>query len=148
MERDLLGRRRNFLNSDADYRYLKRLHEENRIIPVVGDFAGPHTLREIGRYLRERGELIRVFYTSNVEQYLLRSQSWQAFVRNAMELPFHEDAVFIRSYWGSRMPHPESQPGYRFAQVLQYVRPILRPGEPGRQPAYLELVTTDTIRLR
>ena len=148
LERDLQGRHRNFLNSDANYRHLKRLHEENRIIPVVGDFAGPHTLRELGRYLREQGEKVTVFYTSNVEQYLLRSQSWPAFVRNTMELPLDDCAVFIRSYWGSRLPHPESEPGYRFTQVLQYIRPFLRNLDPAKQHTYFEVVTTDTIRLR
>ena len=47
-ERDLEGRQQNFLNSSQEYRYLKRLQEENRIIPVVGDFSGSRALREIG----------------------------------------------------------------------------------------------------
>jgi hypothetical protein len=148
MERDLQGRRRNFLNNDADYRYLKQLHEQNRIIPVVGDFAGPHSLKELGRYLRERGESVSVFYTSNVEQYLLRSQNWQSFVRNAKTLPLDDRALFIRSYWSSRTRHPESEPGYRSTQVIQYIRPFLEKVDPFKQPTYLELVTTETIKLR
>ncbi|PYV07747.1 MAG: hypothetical protein DMG07_27705, partial [Acidobacteria bacterium] len=34
LETDLEGRNQNFLNSAAEFRYLKRLHEENRIVPV------------------------------------------------------------------------------------------------------------------
>ena len=133
LERDLDGKRQNFLNSSAEFRFIKRLHEENRIVPLVGDFAGSHALSELGRFLRERGEEVTVFYTSNVEQYLVRSDTWPRFLDNVAQLPLDDRAVFIRAYWSSSTPHPAGEPGYRFTQVLQWVKPFLRSVDPTRK---------------
>lgn len=148
LERDLEGHRQNFLNSAADFRYLKQLYEENRILPVVGDFAGAHALRETGRFLRERNEKVTVFYTSNVEQYLMRARSWKRFVENVRELPLDERAVFIRSYWSNRIPHPEGIAGYRFTQILQWALPFLNEFSGDRLPTYWDIITTGTIKLK
>ena len=43
-----------YLASDANFRFVKTLEEENLIVPVVGNFAGPKALRGVGRYVRER----------------------------------------------------------------------------------------------
>jgi hypothetical protein len=40
----------------------------------VGDFAGAHTLRRVGEFLRAHGGRVRVFYGSNVEVYLSRER--------------------------------------------------------------------------
>ncbi len=147
-ERDLEGRQQNFLNSSQEFRYLKRLQEENRIIPVVGDFSGSRALREIGRFLKERDEKVTVFYTSNVEQYLVRSQSWGKFVENVLELPLDERAVFIRAHWSNRMPHPEAVPGYRFTQILQWAKPFLKNFSDNGPYSYWDIITTGTIKLQ
>jgi len=147
-ETDLEGRRENFLNQEGEFRYLRRLHEENRIIPLVGDFAGRHTLRELGHYLRENNERVTVFYTSNVEQYLVQNLSWPEFLKNLESLPLDERAVFIRSYWSNHLLHPQSVPGYRFTQVLQPIRPFLEKSRFGPPATYWDIVTADTIPLR
>jgi hypothetical protein len=146
-ERDLDGNLGNFLNSSEDFRYIKLLQEENRILPITGDFAGPHALRELGRYLTERGEKITVFYTSNVEQYLVRNRVWPLFLRNLSELPLDDHAVFIRAYWSNYVSHPEGVAGYRFTQILQWVRPFLKEFNPNAAYSYWDIVTTDTIKL-
>jgi hypothetical protein len=148
LEKDLEGNRANFLGSDLEFRYLKRLQEENRIIPVVGDFAGDHALGELGRFLKERGEKVTVFYASNVEQYLMRNRSWPLFIRNLELLPLDERAVIIRAYWSQHRNHPENIPGYRFTQVLQWLRPSLAALDPRHQYNYWDLVTENTIPLR
>jgi hypothetical protein len=147
LETDLDGNRQNFLNSSREFRYLKQLQEENRIVPLVGDFAGDHTLRALGRFLRERGEQVTVFYTSNVEQYLVRNQTWPRFLENAAALPLDERAVFIRAYWSTRAPHPDGESGYSFTQILQWVKPFLETFGTGRSHTYWEIVTADTIKL-
>ncbi len=146
-EKDLDGNMENDLNSPQDFHYLKRLEEENRIIPVTGDFAGEHALREIGQYLTERNEKVTVFYTSNVEQYLIRNMVWPRFLKNLGELPLDDHAVFIRAYWGNFIPHPEGINGYRFTQILQMIRPFLQDFNPRMPYSYWDIVTTDTIRL-
>ncbi|HYK88482.1 MAG TPA: hypothetical protein VE398_06915 [Acidobacteriota bacterium] len=146
-ERDLEGKMQDFLNSTQDFRYLKRLQEENRIIPIVGDFAGSHALRELGRYLRERDERVTVFYTSNVEQYLVRNNAWARFLKNVGELPLDDRAVFIRAYWSTYISHPEGVAGYRFTQILQWIKPFLREFNPNLVYSYWDIVTTNTIKL-
>ncbi len=146
-ERDLEGRMGNFLNSTTDFRYLKRLQEENRIVPITGDFAGPHALKEIGKYLKERGEKVTVFYTSNVEQYLMRNMTWPRFLQNVRELPLDDHAVFIRAYWSSYYTHPEGVAGYRFTQILQWIKPFLKDWDPTANYSYWDVVTTNTIKL-
>lgn len=147
VERDLEGKQQNFLDSAGDFRFIQRLHEENRIIPVIGDFAGRHALREIGAYLREIGEKVTVFYTSNVEQYLVQSLSWPEFLKNVAALPLDERALFVRAYWSNHLRHPESVPGYRFTQILQPIRPFLEKFKPSPQVTYWDIVTASTIPL-
>ncbi len=147
-EKDLDGKMQDFLNSTQDFRYLKRLQEENRIIPVTGDFAGPHALKEIGSYLREQDEKVTVFYTSNVEQYLVRNMVWPKFLQNVSRLPLDDHAVFIRAYWSRFISHPEGVAGYRFTQILQWIKPFLKEFNPDFEYSYWDIVTTNTIKLR
>ncbi|MFH1574471.1 MAG: hypothetical protein ABIG68_10835 [Acidobacteriota bacterium] len=148
LETDLRGQRQNFLNAAQDFRFLKRMHEENRIIPVVGDFAGKHALQEIGNYLRRQNLKVTVFYTSNVEQILVQELTWPQFLKNAASLPLDDRAVFIRSYWSNHLLHPQSVPGYRFTQVVQPIRQFLRNFKPGPGVTYWDIVTADSIPLR
>ena len=94
---DLAGQRRAYLATEANYRVIKDLEERNLIVPIVGDFAGPKALRSVGAYLRKRGLVVRAFYTSNVEQYLFRSDGAIAFYANVETLPIDNESVFIRS---------------------------------------------------
>ena len=73
--RDQHGKPGNFLASRSDYEFLRSLHESNRIIPIVGDFAGTKALAAVAAYLKENGHTVTAFYTSNVEQYLFRNGS-------------------------------------------------------------------------
>jgi hypothetical protein len=148
VEKDLDGRMQNFLNSTEEFRFVKQMEEENRIVPIVGDFSGPHALKELGKFLKEKDEKITVFYASNVEQYLIRDMTWPNFIDNLKQLPFDDRAVFIRTHRSNYVPHPEEVPGYQFTQILQRVKPFLDSIPPGKSLSYWEIVTTDTIKLR
>ncbi len=148
LEKDIDGNRQNFLNSAKDFLYLKTLEEENRIIPAVGDFAGTKAFNELGNVLTEWNEKVTVFYVSNVEQYLLRNQTWQHFLRNVAALPLDDRAVFIRAYWSDRLDHPELLPGYSFATVLQWAKPFLQSVNPNGTYSYWDIVTMNTIKLK
>jgi hypothetical protein len=91
------GRPGNFLASERDYRFVRELQRRNRIIPVVGDFAGDKALKAIGDYLREEGYAVSAFYTSNVEQFLFRNDVFGAFAENVKALPVNAKSVFIRA---------------------------------------------------
>ena len=89
MQQDLHGKLGNFLTCEDDYEFLRKLHRSNRIIPVVGDFAGPKALAGVGEYLKKHGHSVTVFYTSNVEQYLFANGSFGSFVENVKKLPHY-----------------------------------------------------------
>jgi len=93
---DREGVNRGFVASEENYQYVRELQRKNLLIPVVGDFAGPHALRDVGGYLREHGATVTAFYTSNVEQYLFINGVWKGFYANAATLPVNSKSVFIR----------------------------------------------------
>ena len=148
LEKDIDGNRQNLLNSTQDFLYVKRLEEENRIIPVVGDFAGSHAFNELRNVVTEWNERVTVFYASNVEQYLLRNHNWPQFLKNVSTLPLDDRAVFIRAYWSDRLDHPDLVPGYSFATVLQWAKPFLYCVNPSGNYSYWDIVTLNTIKLK
>jgi len=96
METDGRDRNWSFLATENQFRVVRDLQKRNLIIPIVGDFAGDAALRSIGRYLKEHGAVLSVFYTSNVEQYLFNDGVWERFYANVASLPIHESSLFVR----------------------------------------------------
>lgn len=95
--RDLEGRQRSFLSSEAAFRVVKSLEERNLVIPVVGDFAGAKAFDQVARWMREHGEKLSALYASNVEYYLFRDGTFDAFAANVTHLPRDARSVIIRS---------------------------------------------------
>lgn len=146
LETDLQGRPGNFLASDDDYRFVRRLHELNRIIPVTGDFAGPKALASVGAYLKEKGYTVSAFYTSNVEQFLFQNGVFGNFVANVRKLPIDDKSVLIRAVSRMRQTeHPAHQPGHRTTTLLQKISVFLRDQDTYLYPSYWDLVTTHYI---
>jgi hypothetical protein len=100
LETDGQGRQRNYLVLEESFQAVKSLQERDGVIPVVGDLSGPSALAGIGRLLREKGESLSAFYTSNVEFYLERDGRYQRFIVNLARLPRTNRAVVIRSIFG------------------------------------------------
>jgi hypothetical protein len=86
-----------FLASEASYQAVRELQMRNLVVPVVGDFQGPHALVAVGAYLREHGLTVAAFYASNVEMYLFRNENWQTFYRSLGAMPITSDSVLVRS---------------------------------------------------
>lgn len=86
-----------FLSTEESYGAIRDLQRRNLIVPVVGDFAGERGLRAVASYLEGRGLTLSVLYTSNVEQYLFRSEDWRAFYANLARFPVESDSVLVRS---------------------------------------------------
>jgi hypothetical protein len=97
---DSLGRQGNFLASEEAFQFVKSLEGRNLVIPVVGDLAGPTALVKVGTLLKNRGEPLSAFYTSNVEFYLARAGTLDRFLDNLARLPRLPRAVIIRSVFG------------------------------------------------
>jgi hypothetical protein len=146
LEKDLEGHWGNYLNSEEDFHFLKRLQERNLIIPVIGDFAGPKAVRSIGTYVREMGETVSVFYVSNVEFYLLQNGAFGQYGENLKLLPLDEKSLLIRAYF--RFPHPERLPGYISATLLQRVSSFIQIFDAKQYFSYQELGLRDYIAFK
>ena len=143
LERDRKGKFGNYLNSEADFQFVKQMHSRNLIVPVVGDFAGPKALRKVGEYLKGLGETVSVFYVSNVEFYLIRNGVFDRFAENVQELPLSDQSLFIRAYF--RFPHPERRPGYVSATLLQRMRRFIENRNAGNYQSYQDLGLRDYL---
>jgi hypothetical protein len=148
LERDLEGRQSGYLVREEDFRYLQQLQRTNRIVPVVGDLSGSKAMGAIASYLVERHLKVAAFYTSNVEQYLMRDGGFVRFARNVAALPSDAQSVIIRSYFPNRLPHPAQVPGYNTVQVMQTVKSFLDAEAAGGYQSYFELVTKDVLELQ
>jgi len=92
------GKNQSFLASEENFRTIQKLELENRVIPLVGDFAGNKTIMGIGKYLKERDVTVSVFYVSNVERYLFDDFAHgKQFYTNVRSLPVNKSSTFIRS---------------------------------------------------
>jgi hypothetical protein len=143
LERDLDGKFGNYLNSEADFQFIKQLHSRNLIVPVVGDFAGPKALRNVAEYLKGLGETVSVFYLSNVEFYLIQNGVFDRFAENMQQLPISDQSLLIRSYF--RFPHPERRPGYVSATLLQLMTRFIENRNAGNYQSYQDLGLKDYI---
>jgi hypothetical protein len=94
---DEMGMARSFLATEQAFAVVKDLERRNLILPVVGNFAGPKTLRAIGSYLRRNRAAVSAFYVSNVEEYLRQDSTWRAFCGNVASLPATSTSTFIRA---------------------------------------------------
>jgi hypothetical protein len=79
------GQNHSYMASEENFQAIKRLQSENRIVPIVGNFAGTMALRSIGHYVRGHDA----------------TEDWKRFFDNVAELPVNNDSVFIRSYFNN-----------------------------------------------
>jgi hypothetical protein len=143
LETDLEGRHRNWLASSTDFDYVRRMEMENRIIPIVGDFAGPQAFARLGRLLESKGAVVSAFYLSNVEFYLFRQRKWPDFVANVEKLPTDERSVFIRAYANLHRPHPKMVDDHITVSLVQSIHVFLRNARDGRYKNLWDVVTID-----
>jgi hypothetical protein len=83
-----------YLQTEDRYRFIRDMQQRNLIVPLVGDFGGPKTLKAIATYLKNHGATVTAFYISNVEDYLQRN--WADYKSNLAALPFDNSSYFIR----------------------------------------------------
>lgn len=148
LETDRSGRRANYLATENGYRYLREMQRRNLIVPVVGDFAGDHALRDIGSRLRQNGLVVSAFYLSNVEFYLWQDRTFGRFASNIATLPFNDTTVMIRSLFGRVYGHPQAVVGYNSTQLLQSMKRFVGEWQSGGYATYGDLVYKGYIDLR
>ncbi|HSR43232.1 MAG TPA: hypothetical protein VLL48_13685, partial [Longimicrobiales bacterium] len=150
LARDLEGRRSNYLARPEDFRFLKELQAAHRVVPVVGDLAGPHALGAIGEEARRRGLAVSALYTSNVEFYLMwRGGRFSAFAETVAGLPRDRRSVIIRSCFNRcASAHPRAVPGHYSTQLLQRIDDFVEGWREGGYDGYWDLVTRESLELR
>jgi hypothetical protein len=149
LERDLQGRLASYLAREESYQFVRRLQQRNLVVPVVGDLAGERAVAQIAAFLKQRGEAVSAFYTSNVEFYLMQDGTFDEFMDNVRRLPRAGRSVVIRSYFpsgGGR--HPQVVQGYYSTQLLQRLDDLINAFERRRIRSYFELVRVGAIELR
>jgi hypothetical protein len=141
LETDRQGRKQNYLSSEELFQWLKKFQAENRLIPIVGDFAGPHALKTVGAFLKANGLKVSTFYTSNVEFYLFGRPTWAMYVANLRSFPIADDSIFIRSYFPTYgRPHPLNVPGHRSTSVVSSITRFLADYDARRLSDYWDVV--------
>lgn len=147
LERDRAGTPAGAFVDEASFRYLKRMQQEDRIVPVIGDFAGAHALRAIADELRAHRLDVRAFYTSNVEYYLFRDGRFDAFAANLAALPWHDDGVIVRSVFRTVSPRTAHHwvPGYGSAQLAQRAATFLDGVRAERYNRYSTLIDDEPL---
>lgn len=151
LEKDLAGKYRNYLASEADFMVIKTMHDQNRIIPATGDVAGVKALKSIGDFIKESGEKVSAFYMSNVEFYLFRQDSMGRFVENLKSLPIDNRSVIIRSYFNYAYYtniHPQTIDNYFSVQLLQPIDALIKGYDAGEFSSYYELTTRGSLELK
>jgi hypothetical protein len=150
LEHDLTGKQASFLATEDDFQFVKSLEARNLVVPVVGNLAGNHALREIGRVMAERGDKLSALYVSNVEFYLMREGTFDAFAASVRTLPHDSRSVIIRSYFGGGFygSHPQSVPGYFSTQLLQTVDTFVAESARGGYATYMDLVSKHNLDLK
>src|SRR5215469_18613810 len=137
---DITGRNSSFLANEENYLYVCEMQRKNLIVPLVGDFAGPAVIRNVGRYLTEHKATVGAFYISNVETYLSDPQK-QIFYENVATLPVDSSSMFIRhilgnparglSWWRMGMSNVST-----IAPMSEFINQI----KSGRRPTFQEIV--------
>jgi hypothetical protein len=130
------------LSTEELFLWMKRFEAENRLVPIVGNFAGPKAFKNVAAFLKKNGLMVSAFYTSNVEYYLFENGQWRAYIENVRGLPIADDAVFIRAYFANAGgPHPQAVPGHRSTTLVSSMKDFLRDVGVGRVRSYWDLVT-------
>ena len=131
------GVQRGYLSSAASFERVRSLQRRNLIIPLVGDFAGPKTIRSIGQWLQRHGGAVAAFYTSNVEQYLFQDGSWDRFAANVSTLPLDRSSLFIRSCFNNNCATNDVS---RSAVLLDPIAVLLKERDAGRITSYSDVL--------
>jgi hypothetical protein len=113
------------------YQDVRALQRGDRVIPLVGDFAGPTTPGRLDAWLRRQGRALAVLYISDVEFFLLRAGRFPAYVENLARLPWAEGALIVRTST-REIAHPERVKGDSSTTIARAIAPFLAAARAGK----------------
>ncbi len=83
-----------FHNNEEDFLYIKKMINENRIYPVLGDINATVTFQEINQASKRLCIPIRILYLSNAEEYYRYPENFRNNIRN---MYIDENSLIIRT---------------------------------------------------
>ncbi|HET9129888.1 MAG TPA: hypothetical protein VFO86_03005, partial [Terriglobia bacterium] len=138
--KDSEGNSSSYLASEENFQFVREMQRKNLLIPLVGDFAGPKTIRRIGQYLKDRKANVSAFYASNVESYLDEKQT-QDFHGNLLSLPSDSTTTVIRLV---DSVHSTSlswfKPTMSFVQTVSPMTDLVNLSSGGKTPSFHDLL--------
>jgi len=141
MQNDGEGQNHSYLSSEDNFGILKDLEQRNLIVPLIGDFAGPKTIRTVGSYLKQQNAVVTVFYLSNVEQYLFQqNDDWSRFYENVATLPVDSNARFIRSVFNGYAYTLRANGYFRSDSLLASIPDLLEAFNAGKIETYYDVI--------
>jgi hypothetical protein len=144
LETDANGQDHSYMVSEENFQLVKSLESENRVIPIVGDFAGDRALHSIARYLKQHATPVNAFYTSNVEFYLFQSDDWRRFFNSVAELPVDRDSVFVRAYFNNYGSRFASVSSARSETYLDGMLDLINAYKSGEIHSYFDVIKRST----
>ena len=86
-----------WLANPDNYAYIRKMHQQNRIIPVAGDMLGDNGLYSIGEAAKAMGIKMKIFYTSNAPT------AWGGtitpkYMRSVLNFPFDDSSIVLSTY--------------------------------------------------
>ncbi|MBI4471898.1 MAG: hypothetical protein HY646_04460 [Acidobacteria bacterium] len=140
-ETTLDGRQESYLASEEHFQWLRKFQTENRLIPIVGNFAGPHAFKAVGQFLKENGLVVSTFYASNVEFYLFGRSAWRGYMSNLHGLPVDNRSLIVRAYFATygRL-HPNNVSGHRSTSLVHEMKRFIDDYDAGRINSYWDVV--------
>ena len=134
------GHNSSFLAAEETFQYVRDMQQKNLIVPLVGNFAGPVTIRRIGEYLKERNANVSTFYASNVESYLDEKQT-RDFYGNLLSLPTDSTTTVIRFVdFMHNTSLPWYDPSLMYIQVVSPMSDLTNLAKSGGIPTYNDLL--------
>ena len=141
MQNDGEGQNHSYLSSEDNFGILKDLEQRNLIVPLIGDFAGPKTIRSVGTYLKQQNAVVTAFYLSNVEQYLFQqNDDWSRFYENVATLPLDSNARFIRSVFNGYAYTLRANGYFRSDSLLASIPDLLEAFNAGKIETYYDVI--------
>ena len=132
------GKNHAYMQTDEQFRAIKRMEEANLIVPIIGNFGGPKAIRAVGTWVRDHGAVVTTFYTSNVEQYLFQDNLWREYYKNVATLPLDDTSRFIRSAFN--MGGFGGGGGVRSAQLTCGIQDLLAAFSAGKINSYYDVI--------
>ncbi|MCX4240878.1 LIC_10091 family protein [Paraliomyxa miuraensis] len=84
-----------YLTHQEHYDFIRQMLEQRRVRPMVVNLHDKKGMRGVAQAAQQLGVPIRVLYLSNAEEYWPRYP--KQYRQNIADLPFHEDAVVLRT---------------------------------------------------